>query len=74
MTVQQLIDQLSQFDPNTKVHFSYNYGDHWRTTVAPVVRHVEEMPIAESEYHKMPVVIDEEDTRYNEAKQVVVLS
>lgn len=74
MTVKELIEMLETFEPDTKVHFSYNYGDHWRTTVAPEARHVEELPVIESEYHRMPKVIDEDDERYNDAEQVVVIS
>jgi hypothetical protein len=73
MTVQELIEQLQQFEPTDEVHFSYNYGDHWRTLVAPKVRRVEQLPIVASEYHNMPTIIDEHDRRYNAAQQVVVL-
>jgi hypothetical protein len=73
MTVQELIEELQQYEPTSKVHFSYNYGDHWRTTVAPEARHVEELPVIESEYHRMPKVIDEDDTRYDDATHVVVI-
>ena len=31
MTVEELINQLGFMDPTAEVHFSYNYGDHWRT-------------------------------------------
>lgn len=74
MTVQELINQLQQFEPNDEVHFSYNYGDHCRTTVAPKARVVDLMGIVESEYHGMPMIVDEEDNRYDEAKQVVIIS
>lgn len=74
MKVQDLIDQLQQFDPLDEVHFSYNSGDHWRTTVAPIVRRVEMLPVVESEYHNKPMLIDDEDERYDNAQQVVVLS
>jgi hypothetical protein len=74
MKVNDLIDELLAFDGDAEVHFSYNSGDHWRTTVAPVVKHVELLPVVESQYHSMPMIIDEEDTRYNSATQVVVIS
>ena len=44
MQVFQLIERLMDLDPNAEVHFSYNYGDHWRTEVAPVVGEVREGP------------------------------
>lgn len=37
MQVFQLTKQLQCMDPNAEVHFSHNYGDHWRTKVAPKV-------------------------------------
>ena len=61
LTVQELIDELKYMDPDAYVHFSYNYGDHWRTQVAPVVRSVEEGFVQESGYHGMDKVIDECD-------------
>lgn len=74
MTVAELIAELQQYDGDTPVHLSYNYGDHWRTTVAPMVKQVEELPVKHSEYHSMPKVLDEEDKEYDTADQVVVLS
>lgn len=61
MTVQELIDELKNFDPNTQVHFSYNYGDHWRTQVAPVVKTVDEYSVKNSDYHNMPVLDEDAD-------------
>ena len=40
MKVRDLIHQLQQFDADDEVHISFNYGDHWRTIVAPKVRRV----------------------------------
>ena len=37
MNVAELIDELRMMDPEAEVHFEYNYGDHWRTHVAPKV-------------------------------------
>ena len=61
LTVQELIDELKYMDPDAYVHFSYNYGDHWRTQVAPVVTGVEEGFVVESAYHNMDKVVDECD-------------
>ena len=61
LTVQELIDELKYMDPEAYVHFSYNYGDHWRTQVAPVVCSVEEGFVQDSDYHRMPKVVSEEE-------------
>lgn len=73
MKVRELIEQLEGMDPEAQVHFSYNYGDHCRTTVAPAVRHVEESRVRHSDYHSMDAVIDEEDSSYDTAQEVVLL-
>ena len=61
MQVFQLIEQLMDLDPNAEVHFSYNYGDHWRTEVAPKVSEVREGVVEFSEYHRMDKMVDDED-------------
>lgn len=73
MKVSELIAQLHHEDPNAEVHFSYNYGDHWRTQVAPKVRRIKVCPIEHSEYHSMPRVLDEEHPRADTAATAVVL-
>jgi hypothetical protein len=70
MTVQELIDELNQYRPSDEVHISY---DRWGTVVAPKIRRVEMLTVLESEHHPMPRIIDEDDRRYDTAKQVVVL-
>lgn len=72
MTVQELIEELQKFDPEVEVHFAYNYGDHWRTQVAPAVGSVDEAHIKYSSYHNMPALAGDNDTDDNQ-KQVVVL-
>ena len=84
MTVQELIEQLGYMDPNAEVHFSYNYGDHWRTEVAPKVGRVDEGAVVYSEYHRMDKMVEadgdcEFDDEGNEVvdestRRVVVLS
>ena len=61
MKVSDLIEQLQYMDPNAEVHFSYNYGDHWRTTVAPKVGEVFEGVVERSDYHQMDKLVDDED-------------
>jgi hypothetical protein len=76
MTVQELIEQLGYMDPNAEVHFSYNYGDHWRTQVAPQVESVEPGFVVHSEYHRMPKVVeldyDDEEEQF-QGKEVVII-
>ena len=78
MQVFQLIEQLMDLDPNAEVHFSYNYGDHWRTEVAPRVGSVLEGMVKYSEYHRMDRLVDEDEMYEEEgdfegARRVVVL-
>ena len=62
MKVSQLIEELGFMNPDAEVHFSYNYGDHWRTEVAPAVSQVFEGVVEFSDYHSMDKMVDEEDT------------
>ena len=62
MKVSELIEQLGYMDKDAEVHFSYNYGDHWRSQVAPKVSQVFEGVVEFSEYHRMDKLVDEEDT------------
>ena len=61
LTVKDLIEQLECMDPDAYVHFTYNYGDHWRTQVAPVACNVYEGFVEESAYHGMDKVIDDDE-------------
>ena len=81
MQVKELIELLQMEDQDAEVHFSYNYGDHWRTQVAPTVDSVMTGRVTYSDYHRMHKVLDEEDFDFDEdsgepvveGKQVVVL-
>jgi hypothetical protein len=61
MKVSQLIEQLQYMDAEAEVHFAYNYGDHWHTTVAPRVSEVSEGVVEFSDYHRMDKLVDDED-------------
>jgi hypothetical protein len=61
MKVSELIEQLGYMDKDAEVHFSYNYGDHWRSQVAPRVSQVFEGVVEFSDYHRMDKLIDDED-------------
>ena len=68
LTVAELIEELQGCNPNAKVHFAYNYGDHWRTEVAPTVDVVEMGMVKYSDYHRMPKVVQydaEDDDQYD---------
>ena len=61
MNVAQLIEELQCMPQDAEVHFTYNYGDHWRTTVAPRVDEVSEGVVERSDYHRMDKLVDDED-------------
>jgi hypothetical protein len=79
MLVHELIELLQDQDPDLEVHFSYNYGDHWRTEVAPVVDTVDVANVTYSDYHEMHRLVDDneddecEDEDDDGIKRVVVL-
>ena len=66
MLVKELIEQLGYMDQDAEVHFAYNYGDHWRTEVAPRVSNVSENVVKYSEYHRMDKIETDEDELFNE--------
>ena len=66
MKVSQLIEQLGYMNPEADVHFSYGYGDHWRTQVAPKVGEVSEGVVQYSDYHRMDKLVEDEDEMYEE--------
>ena len=84
MQVKELIEILSRYEQEAEVHFSYNYGDHWRTEVAPAVCQVTDGVVEYSDYHRMDklVTVEEdydvldEDTgeHKTETRKVVVLA
>jgi hypothetical protein len=85
MKVAELIEQLGHMNPEADVHFAYNYGDHWRTEVAPRVGRVDEGAVVYSDYHRMDKLMEDEyDTDFDEEtgeevqnetlRRVVVLS
>jgi hypothetical protein len=62
MIVSELIEALQTMDADAEVHFQYNYGDHWRTQVAPTVDEVEAGYVEYSTYHSMDAVANEEES------------
>lgn len=77
LTVRELINELEQYGDDMKVQFAYNYGDHWRTTVAAEVNSVDTGHVKHSEYHRMDKVVDlndEDGDDVGDLKEVVILS
>ena len=66
MKVSDLIELLQMENQDAEVHFQYNYGDHWRTQVAPTVRDVCVGYVKHSDYHRMDKVTDDEEDIYFE--------
>jgi hypothetical protein len=66
MKVSELIEQLGYMNPEAEVHFSYGYGDHWRTQVAPRVSNVFDGVVQYSDYHRMDKLVEDEDEMYEE--------
>jgi len=66
MLVSQLIEQLGYMDKDAEVHFSYCYGDHWHTEVAPRVSNITEGVVEYSDYHRMDKLVTDEDECYDE--------
>jgi len=77
MLVRDLIELLEGYDADLEVHFQYNYGDHWRTQVAPSVDSVDMGVVKYSDYHRMHKVVaidfDEEDGDEVDGNPVVLL-
>lgn len=74
MNVADLIEELKQMPQDAEVHFQYNYGDHWRTQVAPTVSEVYEGQVKYSDYHRMHKVVEQDWDDDEEAEgQTVVL-
>lgn len=69
MTVAELIEELESMDPDAKVMFAYQSGDHWRTVVCEPVESVDEEEVKWSEYHRKYELVgeDEADDGENEA-------
>ncbi len=66
MKVAELVEMLGYMDQDADVHFAYNYGDHWRTEVAPKVSSVSEGVVEFSDYHRMDKLVTDEEDCYDE--------
>lgn len=74
MTVAELIARLQEVDQDAEVHFAYDYGDHAHAQAAPAVRKITYENVLHVDYYRTTIVVDEDDSRYDDAKEVVVLS
>jgi len=74
MKVSELIECLQEMKQDAEVHFSYNYGDHWRTKVTSSVDEVFDGYIKYSDYHRMHKLVDEYSDDIDNAREVVVLN
>ena len=54
------------------MQFAYNYGDHWKTTVAEHIGDVVEARVAYSQYHDRDAVLDD-DAEDEDARPCVVI-
>ena len=73
MKVSELIEQLGYMDPEAEVHFAYNYGDHWRTEVAPKIDRVDEGAVVYSDYHRMDKMVENEyDAEFDDEGREIV--
>jgi hypothetical protein len=66
MKVKDLSEQLGYMDLEADVHYAYNYGDHWRTEVAPRVSSISEGVVEYSDYHRMDKLVTEDEACYDE--------
>jgi hypothetical protein len=71
MKVTELIQLLYTMPAGAEVHFQYNYGDYWKTQVAPTIDRVELGKIKFSNYHNMHMVVEEDES---DGDQVVIIS
>ena len=75
MKVRELIELLQMENQDAEVHFTYNYGDHWHTEVAPRADRIDMGFIKYSDYHRMDQVVepDYDDEPEDGLKAVVLI-
>lgn len=77
MRVKELMEELENFDPESEVVFSYNYGDYWNTAVAAPAEYIDEGTVTYSEYHRQDKVVemnDDETDSDGRVRNVVIIS
>lgn len=77
MKVRELIELLSENDPELDVGFSYNYGDYWKTQVVETADWVSKGEVKWSERLDMNELVDNEDngdwTKDPDNKMMVII-
>ena len=74
LTVQELIDMLSEYDPQAEVMVQHQAGDYWRTPLASNVTDVDLVEVNYSSYHRQDKVVDDEDFGEEGNREVVILT
>lgn len=76
MNVKELREVLEQFDDETIVRFSYDYGDHCHHIIAHEVKYVDLLNVKKNDYVEDFVVDDNEEGEFIEDDEcnAVVLS
>lgn len=75
MKVSELIDILSQFDPEKEVRIAQPQHDYWRSTAAVDLNDAEVglVNVQYSDYFRSDVIKDESDYEDEDLKEVVLL-
>ena len=72
MTVRDLKEMLEDQDDSMEVHIAYNYGDYWKTEVAPKASDADTRMVRYSDYHRMDKI--DEDGDEDNSREVFVIS
>jgi hypothetical protein len=76
-TVEELINELKSMvdsgdvDNDTKVAFSYNFGDHWNSVVAKTITDIDIQQVEYSSYHGMDKIVEDGDDDEVETKLIL---
>ena len=78
MTAQELIEILTDLDPETEIYVQHTSGDYWKTQLASPVEDGDLGKITHSSYHNQNKVVEDEgdyddDTEVEEAQGEVYL-
>ncbi|MBM4179630.1 MAG: hypothetical protein FJ211_09925 [Ignavibacteria bacterium] len=77
MRVKDLIEELENFDPDSEVVFSYDYGDYWDTIVAAPAERIDQGFVTYSAYHQQDKVVEMRDDEMDSdgpVRNVVIIS
>ena len=75
MTVRDLKEMLEGQDDSMEVHFAYNFGDYWRTQVAPKASDADTRMVRYSDYHSMDKIDEDGDEEDDDnSREVFVIS